>query len=57
MEKLGGRKFIFATLVTILAFILVVLERVTSLQWLQFVIVVGATYVIGNVSSKIANKV
>ena len=55
--KFLSRKFIFAILVTVLSFVLLVLERVTSEQWLLFIEVIGATYVIGNVGTKIADKV
>lgn len=48
IEEIGGRKFFFAFLVTILSFILVVLGKVSVEAWFTFISVVGATYVIGN---------
>ena len=51
-----GRKFIFAILVTILGFILVLTGYVKAVDWQTFVILIGATYVIGNISDKITKK-
>jgi hypothetical protein len=52
IEKLGGRKFTYALLITTLGFVLVCLDKVTATDFLTFVGVVGTTYVIGNVASK-----
>jgi len=55
LEKVGGRKFIYAVLITLLGFALVVLEKVTAEAFLNFVGIVGATYVLGNVATKITD--
>ena len=53
----GGRKFIFVILVTVLSFVFVILGFITALQWTHFVTAIGAIYVVGNVGTKIAEKV
>lgn len=54
IEQLGGRKFLFALLVSVLGFVLVLTKSLTSQEYLKFLEVVGATYVLGNVVSKFA---
>ena len=56
LESLLSRKFLFAILVTVLSFILVILKQVTPEQWLQFVAVIGTGYVLTNTASKFANN-
>jgi len=56
INKVGGRKFVFAILATILSFVLVLTNRVESREWLAFMGVVGGTYVLGNVGSRIMEK-
>ncbi|MBC7236232.1 MAG: hypothetical protein H5T69_10335 [Chloroflexi bacterium] len=56
LSKLGGRKFLFALLAVILSFILVLARLATAEQWMQFVEVIGAAYVIGNVASKFSGQ-
>jgi len=56
LESLLSRKFIFAILVTILSFVLVILKLITPEQWLEFTAVIGVTYVIGNTVSKFTNS-
>jgi hypothetical protein len=48
-DNLGGRKFIFAILAVVLGFVLVLADRIVASDFLTFVGVVGATYVLGNV--------
>jgi len=55
-ESLLSRKFLFAILVTVLSFVLVILKLVTPEQWLQFVAVIGTGYVLTNTASKFANN-
>ena len=52
LEQLGGRKFVFGLFAVVLAFVLVLTGSVTSEAWLDFVKLVMATYVAGNVVSK-----
>lgn len=56
MSDLLSRKFIYAILAIILGFILVVLKEVTGDTFLKFVEIVGGLYILGNVSSTVANK-
>ena len=56
IEKFGGRKFIFAILVTLLAFVFVLTGHLLIDAWLGFVATIGAIYVAGNVVSKFADK-
>jgi len=56
LEMLGGRKFVFAILSMVLAFVLVLTGFVTSAEWLKFVEFLGVTYVAGNVVSKFSAR-
>lgn len=56
IETLGGRKFIFGLFSVLLAFVLVLAGSVTPEVWLDFVKLVMATYVAGNVVSKFSAK-
>lgn len=51
-----GRKFVFAVLVTILGFILVLVGKVTAGEWQNFVMVVAGLYISGNIAERIVNK-
>jgi predicted RND superfamily exporter protein len=55
-SSLISRKFIYAILITILGFLLVVFHQVKPEDWFSFVQVVGGIYVIGNIADKIALK-
>ena len=55
MEQLGGRKFIFAVISIALGFLLSIFGKVTGDQFLNFVMVIGGIYVIGNVGEKLAS--
>jgi hypothetical protein len=52
-EILLSKKFIFALVVAIMAFVLVLLDKTTSEFFFKFIEIVGATYLVGNVSDKI----
>lgn len=56
IEALGGRKFIFGLFSVLLAFVLVLAGSVAPEVWLDFVKLVMATYVAGNVVSKFSAK-
>lgn len=51
----GGRKFFYALLVVILAFALVLTDKISADAFLKFVEIIGGSYVVGNVASKFAN--
>lgn len=53
---IGGRKFFFALLVTIMAFILVLMEKMSTDSFTTFIGIIGGIYVLGNVGSTVANK-
>lgn len=57
MDILGGRKFIFAVLLTILAFVLVFVGKLTADAFIAFAQVIGGIYVVGNVASTVADKI
>jgi len=57
MEKLGGRKFLFCLLLTILSFVLVLTKQLTPKEWTDFSMVVGGIYVTANVGVKIADGI
>lgn len=57
MERINdllSRKFLFAILATVLAFVLVLTDKVAAQDFLAFVGVIGAQYILGNVVSKFA---
>lgn len=56
LNKLGGRKFLFAVLAVVLAFALVLAKLADAEQWMRFVQVIGAAYILGNVASKFTPK-
>ncbi len=59
MERVNyllSRKFLFAILATLLAFVLVLTDKVSSPDFLAFIGVIGTQYVLGNVASKFAHK-
>lgn len=57
LEKLGGRKFLFAVLVVVLGFVLVLTAHVGANDWLGFVEIVGGSYILGNVASKFSARI
>lgn len=56
IKNAGGRKFVFAFLSAVLSFVLVVMGKVSAENWFTFMGVIGATYVIGNVTSKLVGN-
>lgn len=56
LEALGGRKFIFAMIMLVMAFVLVILKTLDPDSFLKFAAIIGGTYVAGNVAATIANK-
>lgn len=57
IDALGGRKFIFGVLLVLCGLVLVAVNKVTGDSFLNFAMVVGATYVVGNVSATVANGI
>jgi len=53
MDILVSKKFIFALVVSTMGFALVLLDKTTSEFFFRFIEIVGATYVVGNISDKI----
>lgn len=56
MEKLGGRKFVYAVATVLLGFVLVLVGKVEPKLWFDFAEVIGGIFVLGNVSGKFLNK-
>jgi len=56
IEKFGGRKFIIAILSLIMLFVLVILGKIESSEFLATLIGVGGTYGIANVTSKFSGQ-
>lgn len=56
MEKLGGRKFVYALLVVVIASYFVIVGKLSTEGWITFVEVIGGLYVIGNLGSKLTTK-
>lgn len=57
IEKLGGRKFLFCLLLTVLSFVMVLYKVLTPKEWTDFVMVVGGIYVLGNVGVRLADSI
>ena len=49
----ASKKFIFALVLSIMGFVLVLLDKTTTEFFFKFVEIVGITYVIGNINDKI----
>lgn len=56
MDDFLSRKFIFAVLLVVLGFILVLMDKASSDSWLASIQVIGGTYVLGNVGEKWVEK-
>jgi hypothetical protein len=52
-DILISKKFIFAIILAIMGFVLVLLDKTTSDFFFKFIEVIGAGYVVGNISDKI----
>jgi hypothetical protein len=55
-QNLTSTKFIFSTIALALTFILVVLGKLAAGEFINFVNILGGTYILGNVASKFADK-
>jgi hypothetical protein len=55
LDKIGGRKFIFAILLIVIGYLLVDKGKLTADSFLNYAEFVGATYVIGNVAVKVTD--
>ena len=56
LDNLNSKKFIFAVLVVIMGFILVLLRIVPATSFFSFATYIGGIYVIGNVAATVANN-
>lgn len=56
IDQLGGRKFVYTLLLTIIGFIFVLIGKMTAKEYLDFCIVIGGIYTAGNVVSKFTNS-
>ena len=56
IEKLGGRKYIYTVLLTLLSFVFMLLGKLTPKEFLDFAIVIGGVYTAGNVVGKFSNN-
>jgi len=56
MQKFGGRKFILSVGLIVLSYILVLVGKMTTKEWLDFAMMIAGIYTAGNVGSKLANK-
>lgn len=56
MDKLGGRKFVYAAGVVILGFVLVLTKNIEAAEWLKFAELIGGLYILGNVANKGVGK-
>jgi hypothetical protein len=54
LEKLGGRKYIYTIIVSLMGFTLVMTGKIDPNSFFRFLEVVGGSYIIGNVVSKFA---
>lgn len=57
MEALLSRKFLFAVLLVILDFVLVLIGKVTASEFSSFAMIVGGMYVVGNLGSGVIDTV
>ena len=55
-SPLLSRKFLLSLLLVILSFVLVLIGKLTSKEWIDFVMVISGIYTLGNVSSKFVKK-
>lgn len=57
IEKIGGRKFIFSILISIVSSIALIVGKITFKEWSDFEIVIGGLYILGNVGSKLTSVI
>lgn len=53
VSNLASRKFIYAITVIIMAFVLVIMEKVEPTAFLNFAELIGGIYVVGNLGAKL----
>ncbi len=57
MDIIGGRKFIFALFVVIIAGVFVVTGKLSAVEWNSFAVLIGGMYIGGNLGDQfIASK-
>jgi len=56
ISALGGRKFVFALILITMGFILVITGETTVDSFFNFAELVGGTYVLGNIATKVVAK-
>ena len=50
IDKLGGRKFIFGIMLSLMGFAFAYMKFLTAQEWVTFEAIIGGTYVVGNVA-------
>lgn len=55
INKIGGRKFFYTLLLTLIGFVFVLIGKMTTKEYLDFCILIGGIYTAGNVASKFSN--
>jgi len=56
MENLKSTKFIYCVMVIVMAFVLTVMRMIESQAFLSFAEIIGGSYIIGNVASKVIKR-
>ena len=57
MDQLGGRKWVYTLLVTVLGFSLVLFHYATAQQFFSFIVIIAGMYIGGNLGDQyIASK-
>ncbi len=55
-SPLLSRKFLLSLLLIVLSFVLVLVGKLGTKEWTDFVMIISGIYTIGNVSSKFVEK-
>lgn len=56
INKIGGRKFIYILLLTIIGFVFVLMGKMTAKEYLDFCVLISGIYIVGNVATKFTNN-
>lgn len=56
IDRLTSRKFMFAILSVLLVFALTITGQITSKEFVDFLMVIGGIYVVGNVGETLVRK-
>ncbi|MEM4711392.1 MAG: hypothetical protein QXL18_05590 [Candidatus Woesearchaeota archaeon] len=56
IDKIGGRKFVYTLLLTIIGFIFVLIGKMTAKEYLDFCALISGIYIVGNVATKFTNN-